>query len=172
MGVLKNFLGEDVVFNLGDKTTIAYLTSKGLDHTLAGENTADKAAALSAFYQLISNAEYSYSGSKDEHSKTVGREDWDYFVSVAKIEGGETIPLVFAVRSIDQDVRSQIYSIATKKNLAIPRGDGTQVKPVNAHPSYGDLSSSKIIIPQEDVKSSEEYNTSNDIGPVRKSLSA
>lgn len=59
-----------------------------------------------------------------------------------------TVPLVFAVRSIDQDVRSQIYSIATKKNPTIPRGDGTQGDPANAHPSYGDSSSSGDIVEQ------------------------
>ena len=152
--ILKQFLGEDMVFNLGDRSAIAYLTSNGIDHTLAGENTRDKAVALSKFYELVGNAEYSYSSLSDEHSKTVGKEDWDYFVSVAEIEGGGTVPLVFAIRTIDKDVRSQIYSIATKKNLTIPRGDGTQVNPANAHPSYGDSSSSKdIVIPSElDVK--------------------
>ena len=159
--ILKEFLGEDVVFNLGENSAIAYLTSKGLDHTLAGENTKEKAVALSAFYELISNAEYSYSGLQDPHSKTIGREDWDYFVSVAEIEGGGTIPLVFAVRTIDQDVRSQIYSIATKKNLAIPRGDGTQGKPANAHPSYGDSSSSGDIVEQNGSKVKSQFSLSS-----------
>lgn len=173
-GILKEFLGEDVVFNLGENSAIAYLTSKGLDHTLAGDNTAEKAAALSSFYRLISNAEYSYSGRQDQHSKTIGREDWDYFVSVAEIEGGGTVPLVFAVRSIDQDVRSQIYSIATKKNPTIPRGDGTQGNPANAHPSYGDLSSSNGIVEQNDPKVKSQFSLSEadqayteDIAPVR-----
>lgn len=119
-GILKEFLGEDVVFSLGEKSAIAYLTSKGLNHATAGENTIEKATALSAFYEMISNAEYSYSGLQDHHSKIVGREDWDYFVSVAEIDGGGTVPLVFAVRSIDQDVRSQIYSIAIKKEPDFP----------------------------------------------------
>lgn len=158
--ILKDFLGEDVVFNLGEDSAIAYLTSKGIDHTLAGENTEEKAVALSAFYKLISNAEYSYSGLQDQHSKTVGREEWDYFVSVAEIEGGATVPLVFAVRSIDQDVRSQIYSIATKKNLAIPRGDGTQGNPANAHPSYGDSSSSNGIVEHNDKNVNNKNSTS------------
>ena len=158
--ILKDFLGEDVVFNLGDESAIAYLTAKGLDHTLAGHNTADKAIALSAFYRLISNAEYSYSGLKDQHSKTTGRENWDYFVSVAQIEGGNTVPIVFAVRSIDQDVRSQIYSIATKENLTIPRGDGTQGKPANAHPSYGDSSSSNDIVEQDNQNVNGKFSLS------------
>lgn len=38
----------------------------------------------------------------------------DYFVSVARI-GKTDIPIVFAIRTIDADSRSQIYSIAAKK---------------------------------------------------------
>lgn len=168
-GILKEFLGKDVVFTLGEGSAIAYLTSKGIDHTLAGDNTKSKATALSQFYNLISNAEYSYSTPKDSHSKTAGREDWDYFVSVAEIEGGDIIPLVFAVRSIDQDVRSQIYSIATKKNSTIPRGDGTQGNPANAHPSYGDSSSSDSTVTQDTpgVKGQLSLSGQNDIAPPR-----
>ena len=65
------------------------------------------------------------------------------------------------MRSIDQDVRSQIYSIATKKNLAIPRGDGTQGKPANAHPSYGDSSSSNDIVEQGGLKVNPQFSLSN-----------
>lgn len=152
--ILKQFLGEDVVFNLGDNSAIAYLTSRGVNHAASGANTESKAASFAKFYEIVSNAEYCYSCPKDTHSKTSGREDWDYFVSVAKM-GEETIPLVFAVRSIDQDVRSQIYSIATKTDSTISHGDGTQGNPANAHPNYGDSSSPNKIIPQDGSMSSE-----------------
>lgn len=154
--VLKQFLGQDVVFNLGENSAIAYLTTRGIDHAAAGANTKGKAAAFSQFYGLVSNAEYCYSCPADSHSKTSNVGDWDYFVSVANV-GKETVPLVFAVRSIDQDVRSQIYNIATKKNPAIPRGDGTQETPANAHPSYEDSPSLEVNVPQagEDVKGSK-----------------
>lgn len=167
--ILEHFLGEDVVFNLGDNSAIAYLTSRGINHAASGANTESKAASFAKFYEIVSKAEYCYSCPKDTHSKTPGREDWDYFVSVAKM-GEETIPLVFAVRSIDQDVRSQIYSIATKTDPTISHGDGTQENPANAHPNYGDSSSPNEIIPQDGSMSSgtdSQALPDNNIGPVR-----
>ena len=147
--ILNEFSGKSVILNAEGNSAVAYLTARGIDHTVAGSNTDSKAIALSFYYDLIANAEYCYSTPKDPHSKTAGREDWDYFVSVAEIEGKGTLPVVFAVRSIDEDIRSQIYSIATKNNSAIPRGDGTQNKTANAHPSYGDSPSHTKTISQE-----------------------
>lgn len=109
--ILKKFVGKDIQFSYHGQTAVAYLTNRGIDHAVSGANTMGKALALDSFYEMIRNAEYSYSG-KGDHGSVGGRVDWDYFVSVARI--GETdIPMVFAIRTIDTDSRSQIYSIAT-----------------------------------------------------------
>lgn len=138
--ILKKFVGKDIQFSYHGQTAVAYLTNRGIDHAVSGANTMGKALALDSFYEMIRNAEYSYSG-KGDHGSVGGRVDWDYFVSVARI--GETdIPMVFAIRTIDTDSRSQIYSIATKESPTILRGDGTQNQSANAHPSYEDSSGS------------------------------
>lgn len=111
---------------------------KGIDHAVSGANTKGKALALDSFHEMIRNAEYSYSG-KGDHGNVGGRVDWDYFVSVARI-GKTDIPIAFAIRTIDTDSRSQIYSIATKESPTILRGDGTQNQSANAHPSYEESS--------------------------------
>lgn len=90
---------------------------KGIDHAVSGANTKGKALALDSFHEMIRNAEYSYSG-KGDHGNVGGRVDWDYFVSVARI-GKTDIPIVFAIRTIDTDSRSRIYSIATVIHLTV-----------------------------------------------------
>lgn len=143
--ILKSFAGKNVYFSNKGKNGVAYLTGKGIDHAVAGRNTEQKAISLENFKSLIKNAEYAYSG-KNDHGSISGNVDWDYFVSVAKI-GDNTLPFVFAVRTIDDDYRSQIYSIATKENPAIPRGDAKQNEnSAIVHPSYGDSPSSNPTI--------------------------
>lgn len=153
--ILKSYLGEDVQFEHNGQYATAYLTQKGIDHAVSGMNTKNKALAVNQFKQLIANAEYSYS-SESDHQKNNDNIDWDYFVSVADFDG-EYLPIVFAIRTIDSDVRSQIYSVATKENPGSFRGAGTQNNTANGHPSYEEsLSSDRIISDMDDgVKRSE-----------------
>lgn len=141
--VLKPFLGVTVEFTYNGENATAYLTKAGSNHTLAGANTFEKGAALSAYYSLIQNAEYSYSGHPD-HSTVSLNTDWDYFVSVAEVDG-TTVPLVFAIRSVDFETRSQIYSIATKRNPGNTH-DRVNQKTDGALPNYGELPDSKAMV--------------------------
>ena len=133
--LLRRFQLKEVVFSHGDSSIVAYLTKEGINHTVAGHNSEIKAAAISDFYSLVANAECCYSSGKDEHSNYAGDEDWDYFVSVAEYDGSK-IGLIFAIRTIDLDVRSQIYNIATTENLAILHDGIKQGNPANALPNY------------------------------------
>ena len=76
--------------------------------------------------ELIKKAEYTYSSKNDRHSNNNGRIngkiDWDCFTAVAMIRG-EPYPVVFKIRTIDTDVRSQIYEIASKNETGYSRGD-------------------------------------------------
>ena len=141
--VLKPFLGVTVEFTYNGENATAYLTKSGSNHTLAGANTLKKGAALSAYYSLVQNAEYSYSGHPD-HSAVSLNTDWDYFVSVAEVDGS-TVPLVFAIRSVDFETRSQIYSIATKRNPGSTH-DRVNQKTDGALPNYGELPDSKAMV--------------------------
>jgi N12 class adenine-specific DNA methylase len=154
--ILKKFVGNDVQFSYHGQTAVAYLTNRGIDHAVSGANTKGKALALDSFYEMIRNAEYSYSG-KGDHGNVGGRVDWDYFVSVARI-GTTDIPMVFAIRTIDTDSRSQIYSIATKESPTILRGDGTQNQSANAHPSYEDSSGSGYRLAYSSGGVNDEYS--------------
>lgn len=141
--ILKPFLGVTVEFTYNGENATAYLTKSGSNHTLAGANTLKKGAALSAYYSLVQNAEYSYSGYPD-HSTVSLNTDWDYFVSVAEVDGS-TVPLVFAIRSVDFETRSQIYSIATKRNPGSTH-DRVNQKTDGALPNYGELPDSKAMV--------------------------
>lgn len=141
--ILKPFLGVTVEFTYNGENATAYLTKSGSNHTLAGANTLKKGAALSAYYSLVQNAEYSYSGHPD-HSTVSLNTDWDYFVSVAEVDGS-TVPLVFAIRSVDFETRSQIYSIATKRNPGSTH-DRVNQKTDGALPNYGELPDSKAMV--------------------------
>ena len=127
--ILEKFLGETVYFSNNGKKASAYLTRKGVDHALAGVMSPQKAAVYSSFFELVKNAEYAYSSINHEHSEgnanITGEKIWDCFIAVAKI-GNEHFPIVFTVRTIDSDVRSQIYAMAMKKEAEPSRGDGRQ----------------------------------------------
>ena len=82
------------------------------------------AAILSKLDALLKIAEYIYSVKHDPHSNNSknisGIIDWGTFVAVAKI-GKDFYEVVVALRTIDSDSRSQIYSISvTKKRLTTP----------------------------------------------------
>lgn len=50
------------------------------------------------------------------NKKISGKIDWDCFVSVAEIDE-KPYPIIFKIRSINQDLRSQIYRMATKNEI-------------------------------------------------------
>ena len=82
------------------------------------------AAILLKLDTLLKTAEYIYSVKHDPHSnnsKNISEIiDWGTFVAVAKI-GKDFYEVVVALRTIDSDSRSQIYSIyVTKKRLTTP----------------------------------------------------
>ena len=133
--ILKPFLGVTVEFEYNKKRAAAYLTKDGSNHAVAGHNTLEKAVALSEFLSLVKNAEYSYSCNAD-HTRVTKGTSWDYFVAAADVDG-EMIPFVFAVRSIDSETKSQIYSIATKKESGFSHDRGVKENLDDALPNYG-----------------------------------
>ena len=172
--VLEPYRGISVVFEHGDQGAVAYLTSKGIDHSVGGPASPKKAAAFEKFSLLVKNAEYVYSSNNNEHSNANKNVDgdimWDTFVAVGTING-EPYPVTFKIRSIDSDVRSQIYEMATKNETGFSREDGTQEKPANAHSSYGTspVSAENVAQDNENVNtqnSLSEENASNDIAPL------
>ncbi len=116
--ILESFMGKSVYFNHNGQYTEAYLTREGVNHSVGGIINAERNAIFSKYNKLIKNAEYAFSSKNDRHSnankRIQGEIDWDCFVSTAMIDG-EICPVVFKIRTIDTDLRSQIYQIATKK---------------------------------------------------------
>ena len=51
--------------------------------------------------------------------------------------GSKLYPVVFKIRTIDQDLRSQIYEIFVKKETGYSRGGGYAEAQADAQPSYG-----------------------------------
>lgn len=89
---------------------------------------------------------------------------WDSFLSVACFED-VYYNVIFSVRSIDSDVRGQIYDSWIKKEANASHGVGTQNESANELPNYGSQiastniisdSSSKINTP--DKKSTDRFN--------------
>lgn len=138
--ILEPNLGVSVQFEHNGNIAKAYLTKAGINHSVGGTASPQKAAAFEMFNALVKNAEYTFSSPNDTHSKASkeieGEIDWDTFVSVATLDG-EVFPVVFKIRSIDSDIRSQIYQIAIKKETGFSHGDGSQKILTNAHPNYG-----------------------------------
>ena len=138
--VLEPYHGISVEFKHGDQGDVAYLTSTGVDHAVGGPASPKKIAAYEMFGSLVENAEYVFSSENDEHTDTNKKIDgeiqWDTFVAVGTVDG-EPYPIAFKIRSLDVDLRSQIYEIAAKKETGFSREDGTQENPANAHSSYG-----------------------------------
>ena len=149
--VLEPHLGVSVQFEQAGNTLTAYLTRDGINHSVGGFASPRKAAAFEMFNSLVKNSEYAFSSKNDVHSnknkKIDGNIEWDTFVSVGTING-ESYPVVFKVRTIDADVRSQIYEMATKNETGLPHGDGSQENPTDAHPNYGSSPISGDNIPQ------------------------
>ena len=138
--ILRNFQGKTVIFSNGQEGAEAYLTKDGIGHAVAGGDIPAKAAAFEKYFELIEKAQYAYSSKNDRHSnankKIPGRIDWDCFVSVAEIDG-MLYPIIFKVRSIDYDLRSQVYAMATKKETGSSRDRVLQNDLKNAVSSYG-----------------------------------
>lgn len=138
--VLEPHLGVTVEFEHEGQSATAYLTRDGINHSVGGAASPRKATAFEMFHSLVKNSEYAFSSENDAHSKSnqkikenIG---WDTFVSVATING-EPYPVVFKIRSIESDVRSQIYEMATKNETGFSHGDGSTETPADAHPNYG-----------------------------------
>lgn len=189
-GILKPFMGADAQFEYNGKTATAYLTKTGVNHSVGGNASPRKAVAFEEFNALVKNAEYAFSSNNDIHSKSEqnvdGDIEWDTFVSVGTVNG-EEYPIVFKIRSIDSDIRSQIYEMATKKENGFSHSDGSKENQTDAHPNYGTSPLSKNNIAQIDEKSSGQYSLSDagkrydngvaleetsadDLAPVRKDL--
>ena len=138
--VLEPNKGISVMFKHGDQGDVAYLTSTGIDHAVGGPASPNKVAAYEMFNLLVENAEYVFSSENDEHTDTNKKIDgdilWDTFIAVGTVDG-DPYPITFKIRSIDADLRSQIYEMAAKKETGFSREDGTQENPANAHSSYG-----------------------------------
>ncbi len=166
-GILKPNMGVSVVFEYGDQGAVAYLTSKGINHSVGGLASPKKAAAFEKFSALVKNAEYVYSSPHDEHSNTNKNIDgdilWDTFVAVGTING-EPYPVTFKIRSIDADVRSQIYEMATKNETGFSHEDGTQENPANAHSNYGTSPVSAANVPQDGSGVKGQFSLSDSTG--------
>lgn len=162
--VLKPNMGVSVVFEHGNQGAVAYLTSTGIDHAVGGPASPRKAAAFEKFSSLVKNAEYVFSSENDGHSKSEKNIEgdilWDTFVAVGTIDG-DPYPVTFKIRSIDSDVRSQIYEMATKNETGFSREDGTQENPANAHSSYGTSPISGENVAQEEPVVKKQFSLSS-----------
>lgn len=149
--ILEPNLGVSVVFGDGEQGATAYLTRKGIEHSVGGPASPKKAAAFEMFSALIKNAEYVFSSENDLHSiqNFDGEVLWDTFVAVGTVDG-KPYPVTFKIRSIDSDVRSQIYEVATKKETGFSHGDGNQENLTDAHPTYGTSPVSDGRVAQEE----------------------
>lgn len=106
---------------------------------------------------MVKKAEYAFSSKNDIHSKVNqrvgGKIDWDCFVAVALIEE-KPYPVVFKIRTIDTDVRSQIYEMATKKETNGSHDPG-QLDELDGMSTYGEvplISGDRIAQSKETVK--------------------
>lgn len=101
---------------------------------------------------------YAFCSTNDIHNTSNAKIDgeivWDTFVSVGTVDG-KPYPVTFKIRSIDQDVRSQIYEMATKNETGFSREDGDQNNLTYAHSSYGTSPVSNMSLPQIPEKSIE-----------------
>ena len=168
--ILKQSLGVDVQLGVDNHTLIARLTREGLNHASKNNNNKEKAALFNQFIKLAGSSIYSYSTVQDKmHSvasaNIAKKSYWDSFLSVARFEGAY-YNVVFSVRSIDSDVRGQIYDSWIKKEANASHGAGTQNDSANGQPNYGSqIASTNIIsdnsekINTPDEKSSDRFDT-------------
>ena len=152
-GILEKFIGNSVYFTHNNQYAEAYLTRAGVDHSVGGTITAERAEIFDQFKKLIKNAEYAFSSKNDPHSnsnkKISGRIDWDCFVAVAMI-GDESYPVVFKIRTIDRDVRSQIHEMSMKKEA-----DGSH-DPGKQNELQGGMSTYRVVPSTSDDKVTQE----------------
>lgn len=152
-----------VVFEYGEQGAVAYLTSKGINHSVGGPASPAKAAAFEQFRLLVKNAEYVYSSNNDIHNDANKNIDgdilWDTFVAVGTING-EPYPVTFKIRSIDADVRSQIYEMATKNETGFSHEDGDQNDLTHAHSNYGTSLVSGERVTQDSGKVNGKFSIS------------
>ena len=177
--ILKQSLGVDVQLGVDNHTLIARLTREGLNHASKNNNNKEKAALFNKFIKLADSSIYSYSTVQDKkHSvasaKINEKSYWDSFLSVACFED-VYYNVIFSVRSIDSDVRGQIYDSWIKKEANASHGVGTQNESANELPNYGSQiastniisdSSSKINTPDE--KSSDRFNDTDYLSAVER----
>ena len=165
-GILKKVLGVPVYFTHNGKTAEVVLTQNGRNHALAGMNTPEKAAAFERFGDLVANAEYAYSSLDDKHSnegqKVQHEISWDCFATVVDV-GGTQISVIFKIRTIDGELRSQIYSLATRNETGSSHNGGQQKNKLNALSNYGGtpVSDGTVSQPSSDVKNNIEKPTDN-----------
>ena len=179
-GILEKFIGDSVYFTHNNQYAEAYLTRAGVDHSVGGAITAERVEIFDHFKQLVKNAEYAFSSKNDVHSnsnkKVSGRIDWDCFVAVATI-GKDAYPVVFKIRTIDRDVRSQIYEMATKNKANGSHDPGQQNNPLGEMSAYGVVpSTSGDKVPQNtrEVKKYSDRNivhTTSDVQKMKDDLS-
>jgi hypothetical protein len=82
---------------------------------------------------------------------------WDYFVSSVRV-GNTTTPVIFSVRSIEDDYRSQIYAVNIKnEEAATSHGDASRENPQSRLPNYGGFTTSN-----GDKLSQKEGNVNRD----------
>ncbi|MBR1534408.1 MAG: hypothetical protein IJ639_08585 [Ruminococcus sp.] len=159
--ILTDALGKDVDLGVDSQSITARLTREGLNHALKGKNDDQKASIYNYFIALAGSSLYSYSTYQDtEHSKASSainnNVQWDSFVAVANYKGKQ-FPVVFVVRSIDSDLRGQIYESWIKKETKAAHDAGTQSESANGQSNYDDQLVSNPIISD----SSEKGNTSD-----------
>lgn len=165
--MLKGFMGDSVYFEYNGNRAEVYLTKDGVNHSVGGTITSDKAAIFEQFKTLVKNAVYAFSTKNDVHSNAnkaiKGRIDWDCFVALAKI-GNVKYPVIFKIRTIDSDVRSQIYEMATKKEADGSHDHGQREKPLDELPDYGvvpSTSKNSIRNSGQDVKQKNSLRDSD-----------
>ena len=135
--------------------------SVGLNHASKNNNNKEKAALFNQFIKLAGSSIYSYSTVQDKmHSvasaNIAEKSYWDSFLSVACFED-VYYNVIFSFRSIDSDVRGQIYDSWIKKEANASHGVGTQNESANELPNYGSQIASTNIIPDNSPKSNTPY---------------
>lgn len=157
--ILKKSLGINVELGVDNHTLIARLTREGLNHASKYNNNKDKAALFEKFIELAGSSIYSYSTIQDKKHSSASENInenayWDSFLSVAHL-GDKNYNVIFSVRSIDSDVRGQIYDSWIKKEANASHDAGTQNDSANGQSNYGSQIASNNIISD----SSQKINT-------------
>ena len=168
--ILKKVLGKDVTLGVENKVLTARLTREGLNHATKKGNNSIKGSIFQKFVEIANSSVYSFSTIHDNNhsnaSQTVQHNvSWDNFVAVVEVNDNILIPVVFVVRSIDTDLRSQIYDAWIKNEVKATHEAGTQIKSVNSHSNYDGQLTSKNSVPQSSENSNifDGKKSKNDI---------